>query len=383
MNSAQKFTVACPGRSVCDHYAKVFASVDRLDGHYLGTRRGADGIPESHARRFPLVGLLSYAAARLVPAKAEAARVATFPLFDRWVTSKLKENCNLLSSYGYVVEGFRKVRSLGGRNFMDAGNSHPENYWEVVSEEHARWGVSADPYPRPWHERALQSLELTDWVFCPSSYVKNSFLSRGFPADRILTLPYPVNLENFSPQPVIELPKSPLRVVCTGGVSLRKGFPYLLEAMRLLKKDREVVLMLTEGIQPAMRRMLEGYRDIPVDWAPRLPHTELGARLKSAHVFALLSVEEGLARTGLEAMACGLPVVVTPNTGLSDFVKPGVNGEVVPIRDAVAAAEAIVRCHERRVHGNRWDAGDVASAFNFENFTRRLLGHLATIDESR
>ena len=287
----------------------------------------------------------------------------------------------VFSSYGYVVETFRKARATGGYTLLDGGNSHFAHYWKVVSDEHARWNCDLPPFPPAWYERGLRSLELTDWVFSPSSYVTRSYLDQGFPPDRILHLPYPVNLANFSPEPATELPASPLRVVCTGGVSLRKGFPYLLEAMRLIRKERDAVLLLTGSAHPTMESILREYSDIPIDWAPMLPHAQLAARLKSAHVFALLSIEEGLARTALEAIACGVPAVLTPNTGTSDFIQPGVNGEVVPIRDPQATAEAIIRCYERRRdQGPARVDPDLAGSLDFSRFRERLLAHLATID---
>jgi len=380
-SNPQKFAVACPTRSVCDHHARVFASLGRLQGHYLGTRHGAEGIPEGLSKRLPLFGLLSYAVAKTIPNLAEKAKVACLPMFDNWVKSNLPERTGIFSSYGYTVESFRKARKNGGITLLDAGNSHPRNFWDIVSEEHSLWGIKDDPYPRKWYERGLRSVELTDWVFSPSSYVTRSFIDKGFRADRILHLPYPVDLDHFSPEPAQTIPDSPLRVVCTGGASLRKGFPYLLEAMRILKKDRAVELLLTEGTHPSMQKLLQQYSDIPINWAPQLPHTRLGKRLKSAHVFALLSLEEGLARTALEAIACGVPAVLTPNTGTSDFIQPGINGEIVPIRDAQAAAEAIMRCYELRIRGGNFVDNELKSSLSFQIFTKRLIDHLKTIDE--
>ncbi len=380
-NEPQKFAVACPFRSVCDHHAKVFASLGRLQGHYLGTRRGVNGIPEKLSKRFPLVGLLSYAVAKTIPSLGEKAVVECFPLFDAWVKSKLPKRTGIFSSYGYAVESFRKARKTGGMTMLDAGNSHPKNFWDIVAEEHARWGINVEPYPKKWNEGGLRSVELTDWVFSPSSYVTRSYIEKGFPAERVLELPYPVNLDNFSPKPVKEIPDSPLRVVCTGSVSLRKGFPYLLEAMRILAKDRKVELLLTEGIHPSMNQLLEQYSDVPVDWSPRLPHTRLGERLKSAHVFALLSLEDGFALTAAEAMACGVPVVLTPNTGFADFVIPGKNGEIVPIRDPQAAAEAIVRCYERKIGGEDFVDDQLKTSLSFDTFAQKLIDHLKTVDE--
>ena len=169
MNELQQFAVACPIRSVCYHQARVFAKLGRLQGHYLGTRRGAAGIPEELTHKFPLVGLISYAAATTFHYKSEAAKVAGFPLFDRWVKRQLPEGVGIFSSYGYTVQSFRKARSIGGMTFLDAGNSHPANFWSIVAEEHARWNVKVDPYPRNWNKWGLESVELTDWVFSPSS----------------------------------------------------------------------------------------------------------------------------------------------------------------------------------------------------------------------
>lgn len=380
MNTPQKFAVACPVRSVCDHHARVFAKIGRLQGHYLGTRRGAFGIPEKLSHRFPLVGLISYAGAKAFPLKGESIKVACFPLFDWWVKRQLPEGTAIFSSYGYTVDSFRKAKRSGGMTLLDGGNSHPANFWQVVAEEHERWGVNLPPYPKAWNQGGLESVELTDWVFSPSSYVTNSFIERGFPADRVLSLPYPIDLSHFSPEPTEKIPDTPLRVVCTGGVSLRKGFPYLLEALRLIRKERDAVLMLTEGVHESMLRLIHQYPDVPIDWAPRLPHDKLGQRLKSGHVFALLSLEDGFALTAAEALACGVPVVLTPNTGFSDFVIPGKNGEIVPIRDPQSAADAIVRCYERQTSGQGFVDTDLKSSLSFETFESRLLEHLKIID---
>jgi glycosyltransferase involved in cell wall biosynthesis len=137
-------------------------------------------------------------------------------------------------------------------------------------------------------------------------------------------------------------------VVSTGGLSLRKGAPYLLEALRLVhQRHPSARFLLSRIIADSALPVVAKYRDLPIDWAPGLPHAQLAARLQRADVFVLPSLEEGLVRTALEAMACGLPVVLTPNTGANDFVRPDVSGSVVPIRDARAVAEAILAWGDR------------------------------------
>jgi glycosyltransferase involved in cell wall biosynthesis len=120
-----------------------------------------------------------------------------------------------------------------------------------------------------------------------------------------------------------------------------------LEAFRIVrKKIGDARLLLTSVIQDDIKLILARYSDLPIEWSPSLPQAQLAERLRSADIFVLPSLEEGLVRTACEAMACGLPVILTPHTGANDFVTPGISGEVVPIRDPQAIADAILKWAE-------------------------------------
>ncbi len=377
------FVVATPFRTVCDDHARVFHRQGILRFLALGTRRGTAGVPPSRTRLNPAIGLCSYAGSRLLGWQAgEDFRSRLLPWFDGWVGRQLQPGDHLLSSYGYVNGGFKKVRAWGGRTFLDGGNSHIEHYWSLISDEHRRWKCAEPPFSSFWYDRARRMMDDVDFVFSPSGYVTKSFLERGFSRDQVLYLPYPVDTACFSPGGGLRPKDRPLRVVSTGSVSLRKGFPYLLEAFRIvLKTEPTARLLLTASVSETMHSVLARYSDLPIDWSPPLPHSLLADRLRSADVFALLSLEEGLVRTALEAMACGLPVVVTPHTGVNDFVRPGDNGEVVPIRDPQAAAEAILKCWELRRGGERKEAMPMPD-LSFAAFENRLKVHLNHLADS-
>jgi starch synthase len=348
MPKPSQFVVATPGRSVCDENARVLEKIRRLRFIALGTRRGTEGVPPERTRLLPAFGLANFLALKTLSLyRAESIRFGMLPWFDRWVKKQLTPGDHILSSYGYANECFKWVRAHGGRTFVDAGNSHVDNFWELISEEHRRWKCETPPFSRLWLERARESLAETDFVLSPSSYVTNSFLARGFPAGRILKNVYPVNLSLFKPDDKPRPKDRPLTIINTGAVSLRKGAPYLLEAFRLVqKKFPDARLLLTSAIQNEMKAILARYGDLQIEWAPPLPHARLAERLRSADIFVLPSLEEGLVRTACEAMACGLPVILTPHTGANDFVVPGVSGEVVPIRDPNAIAEAVFKWAE-------------------------------------
>src|SRR5205085_9036426 len=73
---------------------------------------------------------------------------------------------------------------------------------------------------------------------------------------------------------------------------------------------------------------------------------ELYQYFGQASVLVLPSLEEGLALVQAQAMACGVPVIASANTGASDLFSDGVEGYIVPIRDPEAIRERILRLYE-------------------------------------
>src|SRR5579863_7718459 len=131
------FVVATPGRSVCDDNARALHHQGLLRFVALGTRRGTAGVPRELTRLNPKIGLAAYIAARLLPTfQAESLRFRLHPWFDRWVKRQLQPGDHIISSYGYTNECFQWVREHGGKTFLDAGNSHPRDFWATLSEEH-------------------------------------------------------------------------------------------------------------------------------------------------------------------------------------------------------------------------------------------------------
>jgi glycosyltransferase involved in cell wall biosynthesis len=378
MSTQAQFVVAVPFRSVCDDQARILAKHGLLRLYALWTRRGTTGIPSDVTRLCPALGMLAYVGGWVLPPfYAESFRFSLYPLYDQWILRQLKPGDHIISSYAYANACFSWARKHGSKTMLDGGNSHPDNFWEILVEEHKRWNCSTPPVARFYYERARRMMEDVDYVLSPSSYVRNSFLSRGFKTNQILDVWYAVDLSRYKPSSQPRPAARPLTIVNTASLSLRKGTPYLLEAFRLIRKEvADARLLLTEIVTESVKPILKRYRDLPVDWSPPLNKERLADRLRSADLFILPSLEEGLVRTALEAMAFGLPVVLTPNTGTSDFVSPGVNGSVVPIRDPRAIADAALGWWERLRQGYRVPVTDFQSQVSFERLERVFIEHL-------
>jgi glycosyltransferase involved in cell wall biosynthesis len=382
-NNAQ-IVVATPGHAAMSEPVALALCRQRLLRFVaMGTRRGVAGVPAELTRLNPAIGLLTYATARTLPTyQAESFRFRLHPWFDHWVKRQLRPGDHIYSSYGYANASFRWVRRHGGQTILEAGNSHPEYFHTLLGEEHRRWGSPRPPVADHHYRRSVEMMEHVDYVMSPSSFVTNSFLAHGFKPAQIFKCRYPIDVSCFTPSPSPRPANRPLRVICTGMLSLRKGAPYLLEAFRLVnQKIPAAQLLLTRSAFEDIKPILAKYNDLPIDWAPSLPHPQLAERLRSADIFVLPSLEDGLAFTVIEALACGLPAITTPNTGASDLIQPGRNGEVVPIRDAKAIADAVLKWAEK-ILASDWQPRVLVDQelVSFDHFEREFDAQLRRLN---
>lgn len=117
-------------------------------------------------------------------------------------------------------------------------------------------------------------------------------------------------------------------------------------------RDHAQVVAAAEAVQrtrPATRLCLVTHHDVPVPPAvgtrePALTHAELRSRYRGSAVVAL-AMRPNLHCSGvtaaLEAMACARPVVATATAGMSDYIRDGVTGRLVPAGDVAAMAAAV------------------------------------------
>jgi glycosyltransferase involved in cell wall biosynthesis len=136
----------------------------------------------------------------------------------------------------------------------------------------------------------------------------------------------------------------PLRVVFVGTLDLRKGFVYLLNAaMRL--GDGVSVELVGGSVDRCTRRLLESCRArANAGVAPGDPR----AAFRRAELAVLPTLEDGSPFAAAEAMASGLPLVVTDCCGAAEWVAPGETGWIVPGRDIDALAAALDDARRRR-----------------------------------
>ncbi len=142
----------------------------------------------------------------------------------------------------------------------------------------------------------------------------------------------------------------PVRVFSCGALAPEKGHRDLMQAIRLLLDQGVDVRLEIAGEDDAYgagyRRVLEkALKDLHLRDHVKLAGTigieTLRDKLLESHVFALASVQEPVATSCLEAMACAVPVIATDVDGVPDAIIDNVSGRLVPPRNPRLMAQAI------------------------------------------
>ncbi|MDA1330649.1 MAG: glycosyltransferase family 4 protein [Chloroflexi bacterium] len=340
-----KVCVGSPGRFHTFDLARQLARAGVLQRLYTGYPRWkVDGLSPERVSTFPWLTVAAHGAGRLGFHSIQ--RSLNWPLirtFDSWLSSRL-EPCDVfhcLSSFGVASHRVAKARH-GALTICDRGSSHIRFQDDILREEYFKLDMPYHPIDPRVIERELTEYEECDVIFVPSRFVQRSFIDRGIAEEKLRVVPYGVDLEMFRPA---RKDDKVFRIVYVGEISVRKGIHYLLEAASRFP-EKEVEVWLIGAASPEAWALLKRYEGRFHHFGV-LPRAELYRYYSQGSVFVIASIEEGLALVQAQAMACGLPVIATTNTGAEDLFSDGVEGFIVPIRDADAIAERIAQLLSR------------------------------------
>ena len=269
---------------------------------------------------------------------------------DSYVARCLRKFPDLRAVYAYedgALRQFREAHRLGIHCIYDL----PIGYWRAnrkISEEEAElqpaWKGTLNALADSDAKCALKDEEigLADTVIVPSSFVKQTL--EMYPGvKKVVVNPFGVPA-NISPARELTKADQPLRVLYVGSLTQRKGIAYLFEA---IEKAGKAVTLTIIGRKVGHAEILDKYCERH-RWIPSLPHHEILEEMRRHDVFVFPSLFEGLALVQGEAISQGLPVIATPNSGGVDILRDGVDGYIVPIRDAEAIASRLLELHADR-----------------------------------
>ena len=121
-----------------------------------------------------------------------------------------------------------------------------------------------------------------------------------------------------------------------------------------------------------------------INFVGRVTHEKVEEFLLKSDIFIFPSLGEGMSLAVLEAMACGLPCIVTKNSGVSDAINEGKNGYEIDVQNIMAIKEKIEWFIKNKdaivTMGNH--AIESAKIYTWENYNYNLIKIIDSILES-
>ena len=300
--------------SLYDAPGKWGGLLSRIAGPEKLRSRRLAGLNPNLIREHPWPLLAKVLRDRFNPASREVWLQAN-DAFDRWSTAQFTARPAeaVIGTETCALHLFNAARRSGAATFLH----------RLLSEAADRTSL---PLPSalkgsPMLERTRREYDLADWRFTFSPQHRLGFEQAGFPPDRQIEIPLWVDSNFWHPSLLeekseIRNPKSeihrPLRLLFAGSITLRKGIPFLLDAVHQSGVDYH--LTLAGPVDPLMQPLLP-QADPRIRILPPQSKSALRALYQSHDLFILPSVADTFGFVALEAMACGLPALVSENCG--------------------------------------------------------------------
>jgi teichuronic acid biosynthesis glycosyltransferase TuaC len=181
-------------------------------------------------------------------------------------------------------------------------------------------------------------------IICISGAVQE-ILRSGTPPETSSTVVYNgVNPNLFSPNPTEAATLDP-EILVVGNLLPSKGHDLVLRALGKLRPIIPQLQCRIIGEGPDRARLQTLVRELGIDeqvqFVGRQTRLEVAELMRSCAVFVLPSWDEGLGCVYLEAMSCGKPVIGCRGQGISEVIKHGNNGWLIPPNDLEALVQGL------------------------------------------
>jgi glycosyltransferase involved in cell wall biosynthesis len=244
-------------------------------------------------------------------------------------------------------------------------NSRPEYHNRYLRELALLPPGHPEMVPARTSELVEREMAIADIILVPSEFVAAQMPEFGH---KVSIVPYGVDPVAFAERPAT--PQRGHSVVFVGQISHRKGISTLFAAARRL--PRLSFKMIGPLVSPEVLDKLPAN----VHYAGKVVHNEVSAAMQSADIFVLPSFEDSYGLVTTEAMAAGLPVVVSGNCGTSELISHRENGMVFSAGNVDELAEAIDELASDAGLRNRVGAAGqrkVLKSFTWEQYADRVL----------
>jgi glycosyltransferase involved in cell wall biosynthesis len=266
--------------------------------------------------------------------------------FDLWSARHVPANARVVvGGSGHSLRVLRRARELGAKTVVDSVTHHIHALHTEVQRESRRFGLH-DVLGSSVHSM-LAEYEYVDRIRVMSAVSRETFIRAGVPAHKLCV----VRPEVLIPSGPAAKKSATFKAMFVGLLEPWKGFHFAIDAFRRLEAPNATLgLVGFPGSRP-----VSSYLEKTVNADPRVRIERRSVQSEGwlqvypeADVLVHPSLSDGFGFVVAEAMACGVPAIVSSATGASDLIEDGVNGFVVPPRDVSAIHERLALLESNR-----------------------------------
>lgn len=241
------------------------------------------------------------------------------------------------SGMGGAIE---KAKVNGMKVIVDHSIAHPAFMDRQLRKEFEKNGaLFAMGIDNPFWQGVLADCDKADLLLVNSQFVKDTFVEAGYDEKKIQVVYLGVRTD-FSRLKTDYAIGDTIKLLFTGSFGFRKGGEYLLEAIKILNSRNIPCELTIVGGTAEATEMLDRYNLPNVRLVGMVPQDELKVYLNNADMYVFPSLCEGCAQSGMEALAAGLPVITTRESGLP--IEHDKTGFFIPSKDEQAIVDAVI-----------------------------------------
>jgi glycosyltransferase involved in cell wall biosynthesis len=281
---------------------------------------------------------------------------------------------------GFALHTIHKIKKQNPRAIiiLERGSAHIAEQAKLLEKS-----IKKSVIEQAIIDKEIAEYQIVDIISTISLFAQKSFIANDFLVNKIFVNNMGVDLQEFPfYNRKLKRQNESFVVGYAGIMSARKNVKGLINAVNILvEQGLNIQLLLVGGIDNTSfdENLL---KQTFVDYRSSYPQNKLHEAYKQMDLFVINSIEDGFGMVILQAMATGLPIIGTTNTGAPDVVQNDYSGFIIPIDDDKILAEKIAylyhnreKCLEMGINANK----TTQNGFSWEDYGNRYIKFLESI----
>ncbi len=298
-------------------------------------------------------------------------------LFDYFASIYLKNKKTdiFVGWSGFSKRSFEKLSNINCVKVLERGSSHIQFQHRVLKKEYEKLNLKANLPSEQIIKKELKEYELADYICVPSNFAKKTFVNMGIDKNKVHVFHLGVDLNKFSFEEKKQSKNKKIQIISSGEVSIRKGSHQLMDAFIELNLNN-CELLFAGNIENGLKDYFYKKKRDNIKFLGSLDENSLNKIYNESDIFILNSIEDGFGMVIPQAMACGLPIITTFNTGASEIVVHGKNGYVINSGDKLILKEKIKKLYldqNLRDEMSKNSIQIIYNKFSWDNYGRKVV----------